>query len=831
MKYGGVIWMKGVIMAGGEGSRLRPLTSEIPKPMVPIMNKPVMEHIINLLKKHNITDIAVTMCYLPNVITDYFGSGEMFNVNLNYYIEEVPLGTGGSVLNAKDFLNETFIVVSGDALTDIDLEKAVAFHKNKHSAATLILKKEPIPLEYGIVIIDDNGRIIKFLEKPNWGEVFSDTINTGIYILEPKVLNYYKKGENFDFSKDLFPKLLNDNIPMFGFVSKGYWNDIGDLNSYKQTHLDILDKKVNIKLEGKEILPGVFVDENTYLPEEIKINPPVFIGSNCIIKDKSFIDSYTVVGNNCKIGENSNINRSIIWNKSNIGNSNECRDTILCNKVNTSGNVNIFEKSVIGTDCNLSSGVTIKSNVKIWPNKNVQENTIVNRNLVWGTKTTRNLFGKRGIYGEINVDITPELATLIGSAFSSQFNKENTVIVSSDKSKASILLKECISAGVMAAGSKVISIDNIITPISRFAVRFYNSDGGIHISTDQFNNDLVRIEFFNKIGGNIDRKEEKKIETLFYREDFKRGSLNVIGDLIRVDNFSSFYLQNNVNLIENLTEIKNSNIKVILTSPCIEESNISSTFLNLLGCSAESISPMGKPKDINSYITLLTKTIRSGNYNLGVVLNGNGEDMILIDEKGNIISKEKFTLLASYISLKSGTCKNVIVPNTATNKIEFIANQHGGSVLRTKSSLSDNINELLNFTSNNDERMLQFQLYFDAVTSIGRIISFLVKEKISISEIMNQLPDLHIKKTELHCDFNDRGRVVNELIKQNKDKDVELYEGIKIRTEKGWALILPDSNKPTFNIFSEGYTEEYAEELSGIISQNVKEIINSKIKE
>jgi mannose-1-phosphate guanylyltransferase/phosphomannomutase len=185
--------MKAVIMAGGEGTRLRPLTCGISKPMVPIANKPVMEHIINLLSKNNIVDIAATLYYLPLSITDYFGSGEKFNVNLKYYIEETPLGTGGSVLNASDFLDDTFIVISGDALTDIDIDKVYKFHKNKKSKATMVLKKEAIPLEYGIVITDKDGRIIRFLEKPSWGEVFSDTVNTGIYIIEPEVLKYYKK--------------------------------------------------------------------------------------------------------------------------------------------------------------------------------------------------------------------------------------------------------------------------------------------------------------------------------------------------------------------------------------------------------------------------------------------------------------------------------------------------------------------------------------------------------------------------------------------------------------------------------------------------------------
>jgi mannose-1-phosphate guanylyltransferase/phosphomannomutase len=266
----GVSSIKGVIMSGGVGTRLRPLTCHLPKPMVPIFNKPVMEYGINLLKKYGINDIAVTLCYLPKIITDYFGDGSEFNVNINYYIEDRPLGTGGSVKNAHEFFDNTIVVISGDAFTNIDLGKAHNFHKEKGSKATLILSREPVPLEYGVVITDDNGKIIRFLEKPSWGEVFSDTINTGIYILEPEVLDYYKQGENFDFSKDLFPRLLRDNVPMYGYITEEYWCDVGDLNTYIETHVDVLSDEKKHYLLGKEQGKGIWIGEGTILEKVAK---------------------------------------------------------------------------------------------------------------------------------------------------------------------------------------------------------------------------------------------------------------------------------------------------------------------------------------------------------------------------------------------------------------------------------------------------------------------------------------------------------------------------------------------------------------------------------
>ena len=206
--------MKAIIMAGGEGSRLRPLTCTIPKPLVPILNRPVMEYTIELLKRNQIEEIGVTLQYLPQEIENWFGDGREWNISLTYFTETNPLGTAGSVKNAESFLDDTFIVISGDALTDFDLQKAIDFHKKKKALVTLILTSVNNPLEYGVVLTHKDGSIDRFLEKPGWGEVFSDQVNTGIYIIEPDVLEYIPSDKPYDFSKDLFPALLHKDLPL-----------------------------------------------------------------------------------------------------------------------------------------------------------------------------------------------------------------------------------------------------------------------------------------------------------------------------------------------------------------------------------------------------------------------------------------------------------------------------------------------------------------------------------------------------------------------------------------------------------------------------------------
>src|SRR6266571_7481044 len=259
--------MQAVVMAGGEGSRLRPLTINRPKPMVPIVDKPCLGHIFELLKRHGIEESFVTLQYLASVIQDSYGDGGGIGMRLRYSVEETPLGTGGSVRQIVPDLDGTFLVISGDALTDIDLSKVIAFHRERNAAVTLTLVHVPNPLEYGVVITGEDGRITKFLEKPSWGEVFSDTINTGIYVIEPRVLERYKVGEAFDFSKDLFPQLLTDGEPLFGYVASGYWTDVGSIPEYARANADVLLGKVKAGSLGREILPGVFASG------EVEIDP------------------------------------------------------------------------------------------------------------------------------------------------------------------------------------------------------------------------------------------------------------------------------------------------------------------------------------------------------------------------------------------------------------------------------------------------------------------------------------------------------------------------------------------------------------------------------
>lgn len=800
-------------MSGGMGTRLRPLTCHLPKPMVPMFNKPVMEYGIDLLKRHGIEDIAVTLYYLPNMIMDYFGDGSDFDANIKYYIEDKPLGTGGSVKNAYKFLDNTFIVISGDAFTDIDLKKAYNFHRKKGSKATLILKREPIPLEYGVVITDENGKIIRFLEKPSWGEVFSDTINTGIYILEPEVLDYYEYGQNFDFSKDLFPRLLHDGVPIYGYVTEEYWCDVGDLDTYIETHVDILSNKNKHYLLGGGQEKGLWIDKGAIIEKGAKLSPPVYIGRDSIIKEGAIVEPYSVIGDNCFIGEGTSIKRSIIWDNVRISKNCEIRKSTICNHVWIGERSRIFEGVAIGSHSKIFSNVTIKPNIKIWPHKTIEENVKVKDNLIWEEKASRKLFGYRNISGRFNETITPEIATRLGTSFASVVNAKGTYIVSCDEHNLSKSIKSSIISGILSTGSEAVDIKDSTIPMCRFGVKHFKADGGVHIRTDNAHEDMVYIEFINNEGSNIQKDMERKIENSFILEDFKRCSGNQIKDVVNIYNFSSIYLKSGVGDIKNIEKIRAKKPKIIITSYSKNISDLAERYLIDIGCQVKVI-PYWKgleAKDIRSLVL-----DESGD--LGVIYSENGEKVVLTDGF-NIVKDEKYYLLSLLIGFKTGNIKDIVVPYNFPRIMEKLAQEYQGDTIYSKSHISNIIETILK-----NELNFQYILNFDGIWAVGKIMDYLVENNIVLNQVLQELPEYFYFKKEIPCNWDDKGKVIRRLT-EDRQLDTELKEGVRFTDDKGWALIIPDEEKPRFNLFIEGYNEEYAEELWVKYDEKIKKIL------
>jgi mannose-1-phosphate guanylyltransferase/phosphomannomutase len=343
--------------------------------MVPLLGKPCMAYILELLKRHGIEEIAVTLQYLPEQIQEYFGDGTQYGVKLYYFVENEPLGTAGSVKNAEAFLDgSTFLVISGDALTDFDLKAALDYHEQKQALVTIVATTVDNPSEYGVIETDQTGRIVRFQEKPRPGEAFSRLVNTGIYLIEPSILSDLEKGKPFDFSKNLFPQLLSQGAPLYAYEAQGYWSDIGTIEMYRKAQFDILDGKVNVEVPGVAISPWVRIGKNVTIKAGVEIRGSVYIGDHSILEKGVRLEGYTVIGEHTTIQPRVTIRDAVVWEYNYIDQECALYGASLGRQVILGKGVTIREGAVVGDYCALGRRIMIEPGVKVFPNKMILHN-------------------------------------------------------------------------------------------------------------------------------------------------------------------------------------------------------------------------------------------------------------------------------------------------------------------------------------------------------------------------------------------------------------------------------------------------------------------------
>lgn len=823
--------MKAVIMAGGKGTRLRPLTCNKPKPMVPIVNRPMMEHILFLLKKYGFEDVWVTLFYLPELIQNYFGDGAEFGMKIRYSLEDSPLGTAGSVKKIINELTETFLVISGDALTDINLAEAVKFHKDKKAKATIVLTKVAAPLEYGVVIVDQQGKVKRFLEKPGWGEVFSDTVNTGIYILEPEIFNLFETDKEFDFSKNLFPALLEKEEPIFGYVADGYWSDIGNLEQYRQAHYDVLTGKAKVSIPGREVKPGVWLGESVMIDPEARVEGPVLLGDYCRIKAGVNIESFTVIGDYGILNEGTSVKRGILWNHCYLGPHCEIRGAILCRHSYLKGKNAVYEGAVLGEGVSMGARSILKPNVKVWPNKNIESGSTINESIIWSQKGSRSLFGNNGITGTINQELTSELVAKLGGVFGAYLKPGAKIVVGSDNFRAARVFKRAFISGILAAGTDVYDLGTLPTALTRHALVSLGAQGGAHFRISPQDPDGLLIEFLDKQGLNIDKSTERAIENSYMNEDFRRAGVNGFGELAYVPQLLEPYLNGLVSPeVKDL--IKKRNYKVVCLYDGGNISFVLPGLLEMLGCQVRTESYQanhsGRPRSLSELLGDIGKvasTIQKEGADLGIVVDQNAERLILLDESGDLLKEDQLNALLSFLVLKYKPEAVIPVQVTAPHYIETLAKEFRGKVIRTKANprslMEKTAQEKLFPTADGQGSYLP---QFDSLFSLVKVMELMAREEISLSKVKAIIPRVERGYLEAECPWNEKGRVMRQLYEENQGRKIETIDGLKIFHDQGWALILPDADEPVFKIYTEANTSEEADALTQMYWNRINEL-------
>ncbi|MCX5726011.1 MAG: sugar phosphate nucleotidyltransferase [Candidatus Saganbacteria bacterium] len=826
--------LKAVLLAGGLGTRLHPLTCNIPKPMVPIVNRPIMAHVLNLLKKHGFTDVVVLLYHKADEIKDYFGDGLDLGVKITYLKADKDLGTAGAVKFAKDHLKDTFLVISADLITDINLNEAAAFHKEKNADLTIVLTRVKNPLEYGIVIADGNGKITQFLEKPSGGEIFSDTINSGIYIINEKVLGRIPEGREFDFSRDLFPGLLKDNVPLYGYISSGYWKDIGNLVEYGKANGEIFSRKVDVDIPGEQKLPGIYLGKNVKYTSSTKFIDMAVVGEGTFIADGAIVKR-TIIGKNCEIGRGSELDECVIWDNVSIGTDAKLRRAIVGNNSVIGDRAKIQEGVTIGDDCRIEKDSVVKPYIKIWPKKLIEEGATVSRSMVWRERWTRGIFGAYGVTGTCNVEITPEFASALGAAFGFAMGKERYVAISRDNHKSSRMINRALVSGALSAGVNIYNLENAPIPVIRYELKTLCCAGGWHVRKSPYDPETIDIKFFDDSGMDLSKSSEKSVEKLFFGEDHEPVSINDTGELIYpfgvVREYKAGFSRN-----IDAKVIQDRKYKIVLDYQFGSASRIFPAILGELGCEVIALNAnidetkITKTKEeFERALNQMSNIVKSLNADAGIVFDTGAEKVFLVGDDGTIYSGDMALEIIVELFLRLYPRSTIAVPVTATRVIEGIAKSRKASVIRTKTAIRSMMEvgceKNVSFVGENLGGFIfpGFQPAFDAMFSTIKILELLARANSSLSQVAKELPVTHIIKNDVSCKNEHKGKLIRQLIEEEKGK-TELVDGVKIYYDDDWALILPVADRPIISIYVESSSMEKAQKLMNIYLGKVDKI-------
>ncbi|HEU5192716.1 MAG TPA: mannose-1-phosphate guanyltransferase [Methylomirabilota bacterium] len=820
--------MKAVIMAGGFGTRLRPLTTHIPKPLVPVGNVPIMEHTVRLLKRHGFTDLLVLLYFLPETITGHFGDGSRWGVRMTYATPTADLGTAGAVKFAAGELGEPVLVISGDVLTDFDLQAAVRSHRERGAEATIVLTRVDSPLAYGIVITDESGRIVRFLEKPSWGEVFSDTINTGIYILGPSVLAAVPSGRPYDFGRELFPALLASGRPLYGHVAEGYWRDVGDLTEYRTAHLDLLQGRVGVEIPGTHSQGpehSVWVGEGARVDFLTKLSGSVIIGAGAQVAPGVRLAN-CVVGPECMIAAGADIEGSVLWDHVDVGPSARVKEAIVGTRAQIRANAFVAEGVVIGDYARIGESSTVKANAKVWPYKEVEDGATLAMSLVWSERWSRSIFGRYGVSGLANIEISPEFAAKLGAAFGATVGKRRTMITSRDHHKASRMINRALMAGLLSVGVDVQDLGVAPVSVVRYQISALGHAGGVHVRKSPYDPQLVDIKFYDPRGVEVPPDREKSVERLFFMEDFYRAPMEETGVLTFPHAGTDRYRDGLLKSVD-ADVIRRAGLRMVLDYAFGSASAIFPGVLGALGVDVISLNAYldesritKTAEEFQRSLSQLSNIGRTLGADLGVLLDTGAEKVFLVDEKGEIIPGDLALALVSLLVMRTQPTGRIVVPVTASRTLDRLAEEHGFALTRsrgtpralTEAALGEDV--VLVGEEQGGFIFPRFQPAFDGMAAVVRILEMMARLDVRLHQLTRAVPESHIVRLEVPCPNERKGTVMRRLMEATKGEDVELIEGVRVRRGDEWVAAIPDADRACFHVVAEAPDRERARALA-----------------
>jgi mannose-1-phosphate guanylyltransferase/phosphomannomutase len=830
--------MKAVVMAGGFGTRIQPLTNSRPKPMLPIMNKPMMEHTMMTLKDLGITEFIVLLYFKPEIIQEHFKDGGEFGINITYVIPDDDYGTAGAVKLAEPYIgDDNFIIISGDLVTDFDFQKIFDYHKEKKSKLTITLTSVENPLEFGVVIANKEGKIEKFLEKPSWGEVFSDTINTGIYIIEPEILKYIPHNENFDFGKDLFPLLMRQGIELMAGFAEGYWRDVGNPESYRDVHEDILTGKVNFKISGKvtHYPDGILYSDETYdFDKSIEIIGTVVLGKNVKLSTGVKLNN-VVLGDNVVINKHAKIRNSAVWNDVKIGKNTILDNCVICNNNKISKNIVAKAGLILAEGCEIGQLVNIEKDVIIWPDKVIEDASIVSSNLILGNKYKNSIFEHGKVIGQSNVELSCEMATKLGEAFGAQLPVGSIVLMARDYQKNSRMLKRAFLGGLLSSGINVIDYSDIPSAVLRCNLSSHDEyTAGVYFNQKLDDPTSTTITFFNSDALRINNDLAKKIEKAFFKENYRRVDHFKIGEIEESDHNVEYniYKKGMESLLESHM-FKCIDCRIAVDMMHGMASEVFPDILNELGIDNIMFNAHPDGNRLANINTLLKRShddmgsvIKALKLDAGFILYPYGQRLDIVCDKGTVLGKQDaLYVVLSLLDMEAkvaGVKKRVFLPTWAADivyfeNLEIERGQYANFKIEKMKEYD------LVATGDGNFAFTEFSAHRDSMFATLKILEMIINHDIKLSKIIDSLPIFYYNMTQINCSQALKGKMMRMFLEDVKDKKSSTLDGVKIWLNKNdWILMIPDQYADKLNLYIQAENNERGEEILAVYSAKIE---------
>lgn len=812
--------MKAVIMAGGEGVRLRPLTCDRPKPLATVGNRPVLAYCLELVRRYGVAEVHLTLGYKAQAILDSReewqwglggpgagsaplaggcpltgplsqaggiplaarrpppgGAGDGGRAEAEpawgrapavvCHVEQEPLGTAGGVAALRDHLRETFLVLSGDALTDLDLAALVAFHRRVGALATLALYRVTNPLAYGVVLTDGAGRVRRFVEKPGPGEAFSDTVNAGIYVLEPEVLRWVPAGVPFDFSRDLFPRLLAAGAPVYGWVAGGYWCDIGDVAAYLQANLDLLAGRVAFAPPGRPVAPGLWLEEGAEIAEGVEIDGPALLGAGARVGRGARLAGGVVLGPGSLVAACASLKRCVLGRGACVGARAEVRGAVLADGAALGPLAAAYEGVVMGAGARVGQGATLRPEVRIWPAKRVPAGATVAAHVVWGSGPAPVALPGGRLVARLGVDLLPEEAVRLGAAVAAAL-PPGPVVAGCAASAAARLLRDALAVGLAAAGRQVWVVDGAPAPAVAWAIPVWRAAGGIYAASQ---GDALLCLCCDGRGLPAGPEVQRRVAQALARDGLPRAGGGATAPRAGALEEYLDHLAARLDCVA----IARRRFRVRLALP------------------------EGWEEAAAAWADRLGVDLAGAGGDLAAQVDPLGLAWWLVDPGGRPLGEAEMWALAALLEIHQPQGEAVVLPDTAPRALLDLCHRHGRRVTQVPAA-----------TWYPGDPLLQ----------LGRLLQWLATRHLTVADVLATIPPLPVACLTVPCPWDARPHVLRRLAEEHGAAE-EAPGSLRMRGSGATAVVLPDPALPVYRVYAEGDTAAAAAALAERVGARV----------